>query len=556
MIYCSECGKDNRDEARFCRNCGTPIDLITSPQIPLPVDQDSPSAGELLTGVAERSQTEVNQSIVMADPPALSSDQLAGIDNPSLLSHEQLIMNSEDLAAPLAVDRSLLAVESEPASEPNKTAPPPLPAEAVEESPVVDNQTPADQPLEQTQVDAQPDPSIAGADLPILGPGAILHGRYHIQILLSRLEPGNTEGVVYAVEDWLRCWSCQSVQSDPDPHFCEICGAELTQKPLVHLRVIPIPPAILPGDCFTEQGITYQVVVPPTPVENRPLRLQMFVGYQSDTGKQRDLDEDSLVVLQLTGLAEMRNAPMLGFFAVADGIGGYAAGEVASRTALQMLAGHVMEKIYLPIVRGKSVSLVELETILKEIILEANQAILTLHKTGILTPGAEHDTARDLATGFNPGSDMGCTLTAALVYDTSALIANVGDSRTYLVRNGTLTRLTVDHSVVAKMVEQGLITNEQAYVHDQRNVIYRSLGDKTELDVDIFPITLEPGDRLVLCCDGLWEMVHDPYMEDVLIERYDPQSACDRLVELANLAGGEDNISVIVVNILPLGYPR
>jgi len=266
----------------------------------------------------------------------------------------------------------------------------------------------------------------------------------------------------------------------------------------------------------------------------------------------------------------MKNSPMLGFFAVADGIGGYEAGEVASRTAVQVMLASVMEKIYLPIVRCEPASPQAqefksgIETLFKEIVLEANQAILDLHKTRFITPGDGNDTVRNSSSEENngsnrndnpinlsPGSDMGCTLTAALVFDDTAWIANVGDSRTYLLRKGRLARLTVDHSIVAKLVQQGLITNDQAYVHDQRNVIYRSLGDKTDLEVDTSSIALEPGDRLVLCCDGLWEMVHDPYMEDVLVERYDPQSACDRLVELANQAGGEDNISVIVVNIVP-----
>jgi serine/threonine protein phosphatase PrpC len=474
MVYCSECGKDNRDEARFCSDCGRLID------------------------------------------------------------------------------------------SPSQSPPPPLAEEYIAESSVYINQNSTAQLQEQTQVDTQSLPLTTEEDPPILETGTLLHGRYSIRRLLSRCEPGTSEDVIYVAEDRLRCWSCLSLQADPDPLFCENCGAELTQdsssaKSLVNLRVIPLPPTELPADWFTEQGVTYQVEVPAIPVENRSHRLQMFAGYQSDIGKQRDLDEDSLGVLLLTGLAAMRNSPMLGFFAVADGIGGYEAGEVASRTAIQVILTSVMEKIYLPIVRcGPGSPQAQefkfgIEILFKEIVLEANQAILNLHKTRVIQTGDESITVRnDNLVNLSPGSDMGCTLTAALVFDDAAWIANVGDSRTYLLRKGSLTRLTVDHSIVAKLVQQGLISNEQAYIHDQRNVIYRSLGDKTDLEVDISSITLEPGDRLVLCCDGLWEMVHDPYIEDVLVERFDPQSACDRLVELANQAGGEDNISVIVVNIVPV----
>jgi serine/threonine protein phosphatase PrpC len=119
---------------------------------------------------------------------------------------------------------------------------------------------------------------------------------------------------------------------------------------------------------------------------------------------------------------------------------------------------------------------------------------------------------------------------------------------------GTLSQITQDHSIVARLLSQNLIQPEEVYTHEQKSVIYRSLGDKPDLEIDdsLFEITLEPGDRLVLCCDGLWEMVPESFMEDVLLEFFDPQAACDKLVEMANQAGGDDNISVIVVNVQTL----
>jgi serine/threonine protein phosphatase PrpC len=108
--------------------------------------------------------------------------------------------------------------------------------------------------------------------------------------------------------------------------------------------------------------------------------------------------------------------------------------------------------------------------------------------------------------------------------------------------------------MVAQLLSQEQIKPEEVHAHDQKSVIYRSLGDKPQLELDdaIFNLSLEPGDRLVLCCDGLWELVPDSFFEDVLLEYFDPQAACDRLVEMANQAGGEDNISVIVVNVQAL----
>jgi protein phosphatase len=172
----------------------------------------------------------------------------------------------------------------------------------------------------------------------------------------------------------------------------------------------------------------------------------------------------------------------------------------------------------------------ELPDMFREIILSANQAILDLRSQ----------------MGDN---DMGCTLTATLVRGANALVANIGDSRTYRMRQGKLMLVTQDHSLVARLVEQGLLQPEEVYTHFQRNMIYRSLGVQPTLDVDVFTLELEPGERLLLCSDGLWEMVRDGMIEEVLLERYDPQQACDRLVELANLAGGEDNVSVIVLNV-------
>ena len=129
------------------------------------------------------------------------------------------------------------------------------------------------------------------------------------------------------------------------------------------------------------------------------------------------------------------------------------------------------------------------------------------------------------------------------------MVANVGDSRTYRLHASQLTQITRDHSVVANMVASGEITAEQALVHDRKGVIYRCLGDLPELAIDTFLVELEIGDRLMLCCDGLWEMVPDGLIEDILLQYTDPQAACQRLVALANEAGGDDNISVIVVNI-------
>jgi protein phosphatase len=142
---------------------------------------------------------------------------------------------------------------------------------------------------------------------------------------------------------------------------------------------------------------------------------------------------------------------------------------------------------------------------------------------------------------------MGTTLTAALIVDGRAVVANVGDSRTYLWRDEALEQITRDHSLVATLVAAGRLEPEAVYTHDQKGMIYRSVGEAADLRVDMFALSLRPGDRLVLCSDGLWEMVRDEGLAAALRAEADSQAACDRLVDEANRAGGEDNISVLVV---------
>jgi protein phosphatase len=142
---------------------------------------------------------------------------------------------------------------------------------------------------------------------------------------------------------------------------------------------------------------------------------------------------------------------------------------------------------------------------------------------------------------------LGSTVTAALVVNGRAYIANVGDSRTYLLRGGALQRITRDHSLVERLVEAGQIEPDEVYDHPNRNLIYRSLGaDRAEVEVDIFTEQLRVGDMLLLCSDGLWEMVRDDEIAGILTAGPDLAAACNRLIERANANGGVDNITAVV----------
>ena len=163
---------------------------------------------------------------------------------------------------------------------------------------------------------------------------------------------------------------------------------------------------------------------------------------------------------------------------------------------------------------------------------QANRAILSY--------GEEHPAARGL----------GCTVTMAVVQNGHVYIANIGDSRTYLLRDGKLTPVTRDHSLVAKLVETKQIDPEAIYTHPQRNLIYQSLGaGHKNVEPDVFHEKLQAGDKLLLCSDGLWEMVHSPDLFKILNSQGSLQKICDTLIDLANENGGEDNISAVVVQI-------
>jgi serine/threonine protein phosphatase PrpC len=217
-----------------------------------------------------------------------------------------------------------------------------------------------------------------------------------------------------------------------------------------------------------------------------------------------------------------------GLFIVADGVSGGPDGEVASHLAVKTMCAAL-----LPLLAPANALQTDQYYIkrLGEAVKCGNEVVWQC--------GVKH---RD-----KDGPRAASTVTAALVVEGQAYIANVGDSRTYLIREGRLQQITRDHSRVAQLVEAGKINPDDVYAHPERSQIYRALGANETVEVDIFTRSLRAGDGLLLCSDGLWEMVRDPEMSGILTKVYDPNEACEQLIKQAIGKGGADDITAVVV---------
>lgn len=232
--------------------------------------------------------------------------------------------------------------------------------------------------------------------------------------------------------------------------------------------------------------------------------VSSYYGSRTEIGNVREHNEDSLTVL-----------PPL--FAVADGMGGHEAGEVASEITINTLNDLTPQSA-------------DAEALARAVV-AANLNVIKAPSQGVGREG------------------MGTTLTAAILEKERLVIAQVGDSRAYLLHNGSLQQLTRDHSLMADMIEAGQLTEAEARVHPNRSVITRAIGSDPHMQPDLYELNVETGDRLLLCSDGICGMIEDHEIASIMRQAPSAQSCADQLVEAALAAGGFDNATAVVVDV-------
>ena len=334
--------------------------------------------------------------------------------------------------------------------------------------------------------------------------------------------------VTQGVARWEHLQHLLPLQSNPEAANNDVRAlASMLLNPLSNVPVLrqPLEDMAKGVAHMTAAELTHLLGMPhrtphPTPHPNGPAPVSLYteIGYATDKGKLRETNEDNFG----TAMRSESDQPSL-FLAVADGMGGEDAGEVASAMVIKMLRQAFVE---MPSLNG-----VQLNNWVQQSIQNTNELVS--------------------AEAQQRQNQMGSTLVMALVHEGIAYLGNVGDSRIYRwnpkADKGRLVRLTQDHSLVQRLVDQGQLSDEARYTHPERNMLLRSIGDANTGKSDLNqPVPLRDGDWLLLCSDGLWEMVRDQRVREILSKSTEAQAACDRLIAEANKNGGEDNITVVI----------
>jgi serine/threonine protein phosphatase PrpC len=251
----------------------------------------------------------------------------------------------------------------------------------------------------------------------------------------------------------------------------------------------------------------------------------LVFGQATDVGMVRTNNQDSVFSFLSTSRSSDQR-PDFGLFIIADGMGGHHDGEKASALTAHTVAAYITNQVYLPIINGEN---------------DADRVPITEAMIS-----AVQKANADVISKFPDG---GTTLTAVAVIGDLAYVVHVGDTRAYLLTKDGIEQITRDHSLVQRLIELGQLTPDEAAVHPQKNVLYRALGQSDNLEVDALTRRLPPNSKLMLCSDGLWNMISENEIVDLAMKHSNPQEACDKLVALANTHGGTDNITTVLLQV-------
>ncbi|KAB8143031.1 SpoIIE family protein phosphatase [Chloroflexia bacterium SDU3-3] len=279
----------------------------------------------------------------------------------------------------------------------------------------------------------------------------------------------------------------------------------------------PLPTTAQPADLPP-------AAAPAAPFE--PSAHGLAFSAQRDIGQIRSINQDSVFGMIATVPRASGDVP-IGIFIVADGMGGHDGGEIASRMAISTAANSLIADLIIPALDEAMTD--SIQSMLTKALQEANRAIWNAAQTN--------------------GTDMGTTCTAALLIGHTVYIGHIGDSRAYLVTPDRMKQLTSDHSAVGRLIELGQLSPEDSREHPMRSHLYRTVGQSPEVAVDYDYFQTGEASHLLLCSDGLWSMLDDPELHRLISSTIWPADACRALIAHANAAGGEDNISAIVVSL-------
>jgi protein phosphatase len=269
--------------------------------------------------------------------------------------------------------------------------------------------------------------------------------------------------------------------------------------------------------------------------ETRPLAPEIVLsstnnhltfGLATDVGMIRTNNQDALFSF-VSSLRGAERKPDFGLFVVADGMGGHHDGEKASRLTVNTIVSQVIRQVYLQTVHDdpNNIEQVPITETLIESVQTANNCLI------------------------EKVPDGGTTATTVVIIGDLAYVVHVGDTRVYLIANDEIEQITRDHSLVQRLIELGQLTAEEALTHPQRNVLYRALGQNPNLEVDAITRRLNPNSRMLICSDGLWNMLPEKTIREIVVQGDSPQSTCEKLIGMANMMGGSDNITAIVIHV-------